>query len=431
MDLYPILRVEDLFTAMSGGVSFSKLDLSHAYLQLQLEESSRQYVTINTHRGLYRYTRLPFGVSSAPGIFQRAMDNLLQGMPYVVAYLDDILISGRSEQEHLDNLECVLKKLSEAGMRLKREKCLFMLPKGIKPTEKKVSAITHARRPNNVFELRSFLGLINFYSKFLPNLSSVLSPLYQLLHKSRRWQWEKDQDRAFTEAKLLLKSHCLLTHYDCSNHLTLACDASPYGVGAVLSHKFDDGDEKPIAYVSRTLNKTELKYAQIGKESLAIIFGITKFHKYLVGRKFTIYTDHKPLMYLFGENKGIPMTASARVTRWALLYKPGKELANADGLSRLPLSDVGQEDSTPTELINLIEHLNSTPISVSEIIKWTSRDKTLSRARHLIRHGWPENIDGDVELKPYVRYKLELSVLDNCILFGSRVVVPPHCRRQS
>ena len=262
-----------------------------------------------------------------------------------------------------------------------------------------------------------------------------MSPLYQLLHKSRRWQWGKDQDRVFTEAKLLLKSPRLLTHYDCSKHLTLACDASPYGVGAVLSHKFDDDDEKPIAYVSRTLNKTESKYAQIDKESLAIIFGITKFRKYLVGRKFTIYTDHKPLMYIFGENS---MTASTRVTRWALLlsgyeysvqYKPGKELANADGLSRLPLSDIGQEDATSTELINLIEHLNSTPISVSESIKCTSRNATLLRVRHLIRHGWPENIDGDIDLKPYVRHKLEVSVLDNCILFGSRVVVSPHCRK--
>ena len=146
-----------------------------------------------------------------------------------------------------------------------------------------------------------------------------MSPLYQLLHKLRRWAWGGgggDHNRAFTEAKSLLKSHCLLTHYDCSKHLTLACQ--PYGVGAVLSRKLDYGDEKPIAYVSRTLNKTESKYAQVDKKSLDIIFGITKFHKYVVGRKFTIYMYHKPLTYLFSENKGIPMTASARVTRWVL-----------------------------------------------------------------------------------------------------------------
>ena len=177
------------------------------------------------------------------------------------------------------------------------------------------------------------------------------------------------------------------------------------------------------------------KYAQIEKESLAIIFGITKFRKHLVGRKFTINTDHKALTYLFRENKGIPMTAPARVTRWlcyeySVQYKPGKELANADGLSCLPLLDVCQEDATPMELINLIEHLNFTPISVSEIIKWTNREKTLSRVRQLIRLGWPENIDEDVELKPFVRHKLELSVFDNCILFTSRVVVPPHCRKR-
>ena len=160
------------------------------------------------------------------------------------------------------------------------------------------------------------------------------------------------------------------------------------------------------------------KYTQIEKESMDIIFGITKFRKHLVGRKFTIYMDHKALTYLFGENKGIPMTPSARVTRWlwyeySVQYKPGKELANADGLSCLPFLDVCQEDATPMELISLIEHLNSIPISVSEIIKWTNRDKTLSRVRQLIRLGWPDNIDRDVELKPFVRHKLELSVFDN------------------
>ena len=277
-------------------------------------------------------------------------------------------------------------------MRLKREKCLFMLPEvdylghrmskeGIKPT-KKVSAITHAHRPNNVFELRSFLIFtVNSYQTIL---------LFWVPYTSYSISWEDgsggDHNRAFTEAKSLLKSHCLLTHYDCSKYLTLACHASPYGVGAVLSRKLDYGNEKPIAYVYRTLNKTESKYVQIDKESLAIIFGITKFHKYLVGHKFAIYMDHKPLTYLFSENKGIPMNGICQsnqmsfAVKWLWVFSPvqtwkGVGECNADGLSRLPWSDVGQEDTTPTELINLIEHLNSTPISVFEINKCTNIDK--------------------------------------------------------
>ena len=197
MDLYRLSRVDYLFTAMSGEVSFTKLDLSHVYLQLQ---SSRQYVTINTHRVLYRYTRLPFGVSSAPGIFQLVMDNLLQRMTHVVAYFDDILISGRSEQEHLDNLEPVFKKLLEAGMRLKRKNvnscCQKWIIWDIK-SPKKVSNQWTKRSgqspmhitPNNVFELRSFWSVLTLQKIFTK--SSVLSPLYQLHHKSRRWQWGK------------------------------------------------------------------------------------------------------------------------------------------------------------------------------------------------------------------------------------------------
>ena len=227
---------------------------------------------------------------------------------------------------------------------------------GIQPTMKKVSAITNAPKPINVSQLKAFLGLINYYGKFLPNLSTVLNPLYHLLGKSLHWRWTQSED-AFIEAKRMLESPKVLVHYDSYRPLVLTCDASPYGIGAVLSHNFPKG-EKPIAYASRSLNTSEARYAQIDKESLAIIFGVTKFHKYLVGRKFTIHTDHKPLMYLFGEHKQIPSTVSARVTRWALQlsgynysvsYKPGTEIANADGLSRLPLPITSKELPTPAE----------------------------------------------------------------------------------
>ena len=173
-------RVEDLFAILSGGCSFTKLNLAQAYQQIPLDESSKQYVTINTHKGLYRYNRLPFGVSAAPAIFQRTMENLLQGMPHVSIYLDDILVTGTSEADHLKTLDEVLNRLETAGLRLKQNKCAFLLPsveylghrisaKGLQPTDEKVRAIEKAPTPSNVSQLRSFNGLVNYYCKFLPN----------------------------------------------------------------------------------------------------------------------------------------------------------------------------------------------------------------------------------------------------------------------
>ena len=261
LDSYPIPKVDDLFTALAGGKSFSKLDLSHAYLQLVLDEESRKFTTINTLRGLFQYKRLSFGVSSAPAIFQRTMDSLLQGIPQTCVYLDDILITGKTTKEHIKNLDEVLQRLQTAGLRLKSSKCLFMAPSveylghvidsaGLHPTKAKVKAITEAPAPRNVTELRSFLGLINYYGKFLPNLSSTLAPLYQLLQQNTQWQLGDSQVTAFNTAKEALQSSTLLVHYDSSKPLTLACDASPYGIGAVLSHRFEDGSEKPIGFAS-------------------------------------------------------------------------------------------------------------------------------------------------------------------------------------
>lgn len=157
-----------------------------------MDEESRQYVTINTHKGLFRYNRLPFGVSSAPSIFQRIMENLLQGIPGVTVYLDDICVTGRTEEEHLQHLEETLKRLKEAGMRLKKGKCEFLLPtveylghiiseEGLHTSDTKMEAICQAPTPKNVSQLRSFLGLVNYYGKFLPDLATILAPLYKLL----------------------------------------------------------------------------------------------------------------------------------------------------------------------------------------------------------------------------------------------------------
>ena len=408
---YPLPRIEDLFASLAGGKVFSKLDLSHAYLQLPVAEESQPLLTVNTHEGLYHYLRLPFGVSSAPAIFQRTMETLLQGLHHVCVYLDDILITGRSQQDHLKNLEKVLKRLEEAGMRLKQEKCTFLMPEveylghricqeGLQPTESKVRAVADAPEPKRVSELRSFLGLVNYYGKFLPNLATIAAPLYTLLKKNARWMWGKAQREAFKRVKDLLQSSDLLVHFNPEEPLILACDASPYGLGAVLSHRMQDGSERPIAFASRTLAPAEKKYSQLDKEALSIIFGVKRFHQYLYGRQFIIHSDHKPLMYIFDEAKAVPLMASARIQRWALTlsaytytiqYKAGKDHANADGLSRLPLEDAPTEVPKPAETILLMGHLAASPVSATHIRQQTHHDPTLSKVRSFVQHGWLMN----------------------------------------
>ena len=197
LDNYPIPKVEDLFSTLAGGKVFSKIDLSQAYQQLPLEEESKKYVVINTHKGLFRYTRLPFGISSAPGIFQRVMENILQGISNVVVYLDDILLSSATESDHLQLIDQVLDRLEKVGLRARKNKCQFFVPsvtylghridaEGLHPLPDKVQAIQEAPPPTNVQELRAYLGLLTYYSRFLPNMSTVLSPLYQLLQKSTK-----------------------------------------------------------------------------------------------------------------------------------------------------------------------------------------------------------------------------------------------------
>ena len=294
VDSYPLPRVDELLANLAGGQYFSKLDLSQAYLQLPLDESSKEYLTVNTHKGLYRYNRLPFGVSSAPSIFQRTIENLLQGIKGVSVYIDDILLTGSTLHEHLQILDAVLQKLRNSGLRLNRKKCFFLRHQieylghvidkdGIRPTTEKVRAIQEARTPQNFSELRSFFGIINYYHQFLPNLSTTLAPLYRLLQKDVKWTWEQEQEEAFKAAKEALQDDLLLVHYDETKPLILACDASQYGLGAVLSHTMEDGTERPVAYASRTLTPAEKNYSQLEREGLAIIFGIKKFHNYLYG----------------------------------------------------------------------------------------------------------------------------------------------------
>ena len=446
LDKYPIPKVEDLFVQLTGGCAFTKIDLSQAYLQLPLDTDSKQFVVINTHKGLFRYTRLPFGISAAPGIFQRVMDNILQGIPGVVVYLDDILVTAPTVEEHLKSLETVLGRLLKAGLHIKRNKCTFMSPsvtylghqidaEGLHPLPEKVRAITEAPCPTNPKQLKAYLGLLTYYAKFLPNLSSLLSPLYHLLTKDSTWQWKNEQQQAFDKSKELLTSSQLLIHFNPALPILLSCDASNYGIGVVLAHRMPDGSERPVAYASRSLTKSEKNYSQLEKEGLSCTFGVHKFHSYLFGHSFDLITDHKPLLALLNEHKPTSPQASARIRRWSLFlsayeytmkFRCTTEHGNADALSRVPLRDTPAQTDTPTELVLLMEHLADSPVTAKQIRTWTRRDPTLSTVLHYLQYGWPNKVP--TNLSSYSSKSTELSVHEGCILWGNRVVIPPQGR---
>ena len=256
---------------------------------------------------------MPFGLSCAPAILQRIIEQTLADIPGVACYLDDIIITGNTEKDHMINLQKTSERLKDSEFCLRKIKCSFLqtsvaylghivVKDGIQAQANKVEAIQKMPMPKDQKELRSLLGMINYYDRFLPGLATKCACLNDLLHKDKKWRWTKNHAKAVQVVKETLSSVDTLTHYNPKLPLTLSCDASPVGVGAVISHVFPDGEEKPIAYASRKLTKAKTNYAQIQKEALSIVFGAQKFRQYLLGRKFKLYTDHNHC-YLFSTHR--------------------------------------------------------------------------------------------------------------------------------
>nr|CDJ93658.1 RNA-directed DNA polymerase (reverse transcriptase) domain containing protein [Haemonchus contortus] len=237
---YPIPMPEDIFASLNGGTIFSQIDLSDAYLQLELSEESKKKVVINTHKGLFRYNRLPFGIKTAPGIFQQVMNKMVTGLQGVATYLDDILVSGRNEQEHRENLFAVFGRISDYGFKVRLDKCTFSRPEirylgfildkdGRRPNPERIEAIKNMDEPKNIAQLRSFLGMITYYSIFVPSMKNLRGPLDAFLKKDVKWRWSSKEHEAFGKLKEALSSDANLAHYDPQQKIVVAADACDYG----------------------------------------------------------------------------------------------------------------------------------------------------------------------------------------------------------
>lgn len=448
---YPLPRVEDILATLNGGEVFTTIDLREAYNQLPLDEEAMHLTTINTHKGLFSFTRLPFGVASAPAVFQRRMETILQGLPGVQVYLDDVIVA--EKRNDCTTLHEVFKRFREYGVRLNADKCKFrqlevdflghrISARGLQPKTENIDAILKVQAPRNSAELRSYLGMVTYYHKFLPNASTAMAPLYQLLRKEAKWKWDTAQQQSFSSVKDLLKSADFLAHFDPHKPLVLECDASPDGIGAVLSHDVGGGVLRPIGFRSRLLTGAEKNYSQLEREALALVFGASKFRQYLLGNTFTLMTDHKPLVALFHPDRPVPVMAAARIQRWALLlsaydyvikHQPGKDNIPADALSRLPTSATSQpetqEETVDGEYVLLTETLNDGVMSAKQLGTLTELDDDLAKVQKWVQEGWPRNLGPkDQHLMPYFNRKAEITGSYGLLYWGHRVIVPKSAR---
>ncbi|CAD6196084.1 unnamed protein product [Caenorhabditis auriculariae] len=414
---YPLPTSEEIFANLNGGSVFTQIDLSDAYLQVELDPESQPYAVINTHKGLFQYKRLPFGIKTAPAIFQKIMDKMITGLNGVAVYLDDIIVVGRSQAEHRENVRKVFARIREYGFHLKLDKCAFeqseikylgfiLNASGRRPDPEKVKVIHNMTPPRDQKVLRSFLGMISYYGQFIPNIKALRGPLDRLLVQDEDWRWTRIEERCFQKLKDVLSSDLNLVHFHPKHQIVLAADASEYGIGTVISHIMPDGTEKPIAHAARSLTETEKKYSQIEKEALALIFGVKKFHKFIYGRRFTLRTDHKPLLSIFGNKNGIPVHSQNRLVRWAIIllgynfhieYVNTDKFGQADALSRMIQHQeaLQQDDFVIAKVeVEVQEVLRSSirrlPLTNADVQTATRQDKDL---QHLMKFAvsWSAN----------------------------------------
>ncbi|CAH2087564.1 unnamed protein product [Euphydryas editha] len=368
-DRYPLPNITDLFDKLGKSLYFTTLDLASGYHQIEVEEQDREKTAFSTQNGHYEFLRMPFGLKTAPATFQRTMDNVLRGLQglHCMVYLDDVIVFSTSLDEHIHKLRTVFDRLRQTNLKVQLDKSEFLRKEviylghtitkdGLRPNDDKIAAVMNYPIPKTTTEIKSFLGLIGYYRRFIKDFAHVTKPLTSCLKKRNKIIMDQNYVDAFNRCKELLTHAPLLQYPDYDKTFILTTDASNVALGAVLSQG-PIGSDKPVAYASRTLSDTEARYSTIERECLAIVWAIKHFRPYLYGRKFIIYTDHKPLAWLDSYKD-----TSSKFTRWRLrlqdfdyeiIYKKGNQNSNADALSRIKVNATNSDNEGHSMVVNV------------------------------------------------------------------------------
>ena len=387
-DAYSLPRIEESLDCLNGAQIFSSIDLKSGYWQVELTEESKAMTAFTVGPlGFYECVRMPFGLTNAPATFQRLMESCLGEMHlnWCIIYLDDIIVFSKSREEHLERLKGVFQKLREAGLKLKPSKCEFFRDKiaylghivskaGVETDPKKIQDIADWVRPKTVTDVRQFLGFTNYYRKFIKQYAQVANPLNKLISgdnakkKNKKVEWTVECEEAFEKLKEICTQTPVLAYADYKRPFKLTTDASKKGLGAVLSQVGEDGKERPVAFASRTLNKAEKNYTTHKLEFLALKWSITdRFHEYLYGSTFEVFTDNNPLSYVLSSAK-----LDATGQRWIaslqgpynfkIHYKPGRLNQVADALSRIDRDET--ETLTELEIQTILDSGGAADVSI-------------------------------------------------------------------
>ena len=445
-EVYPLPTVDETLAQLTGATVFSKLDANSGFWQIPLADSSRLLTTFITPFGRYCFNKLPFGISSAPELFQKRMGQILEGLDGVLCQMDDVLVFGSNQQEHDFRLHAVLKAIKAAGVTLNSEKCSFSVDKlkflghvisrdGVSADPDKTKAILQMKPPTNITELRRFMGMVNQLGKFSPNVAHISQPLRELLSTKSAWVWGTSQDHAFSSVKTELTRPTVLALYNPMAETLVSADASSNGLGAVLLQKFE-AEWRPVVFASRSMSETETRYAQIEKEALAITWACDKFSIYILGRQFTVETDHKPLVPLLSSKQldSLPpriLRFRLRLMRYHFNIKhvPGKLMYTADTLSRAPTSVPGTDcevlqDDAELFAAQVIAHLPASKARMDVYRSSQTSDPVTSAVIKYCRFGWPEKHRLQSELRVYWSLRGELTVYDGLLFFGKCLVIP-------